>query len=68
MASLRLDHQFQYADVIAKFQSQYPVHLARHSDFYFVTLAASAATRHIVSREVIEAVGPEGMIVNVSRA
>lgn len=45
-----------------------PVELARHSDFLFVTLAASAATRHIVSREVIEALGPEGMLINISRA
>jgi lactate dehydrogenase-like 2-hydroxyacid dehydrogenase len=47
---------------------QDPVALARHADFLFVTLAASAATRGIVSGEVIAAVGPEGMIVNVSRA
>jgi lactate dehydrogenase-like 2-hydroxyacid dehydrogenase len=45
-----------------------PVDLAHHADFLFVTLAASAATRHIVSRQVIEAVGPNGMIINVSRA
>lgn len=45
-----------------------PLELARHADFLFVTLAASAQTRHIVSREVIEAVGPEGMIINISRA
>ena len=45
-----------------------PVELARHSDFLFVTLAASAATRHIVSKEVIEALGPEGMLINISRA
>ncbi|MDQ0455828.1 2-hydroxyacid dehydrogenase [Rhizobium paknamense] len=45
-----------------------PVELARQSDFFFVTLAASAATRHIVSRQVIEALGPEGMLINVSRA
>jgi lactate dehydrogenase-like 2-hydroxyacid dehydrogenase len=44
------------------------VDLARHADFLFVTLAASADTRHIVNAEVIEAVGPEGMIINVSRA
>lgn len=42
--------------------------LARHSDFLFVTLAASAETRHVVNREIIEAVGPEGMIINISRA
>ncbi|CAN7417426.1 2-hydroxyacid dehydrogenase [Neorhizobium sp. LjRoot104] len=45
-----------------------PVELARRSDFLFVTLAASAATRHIVSKEVIEALGPEGMLINISRA
>ena len=45
-----------------------PVALAQHADFLFVTLAASAATRHIVNRDVIEAVGPEGMIINISRA
>jgi len=45
-----------------------PVALAHHVDVLFVTLAASAATRHIVNRDVIEAVGREGMIVNISRA
>jgi Lactate dehydrogenase and related dehydrogenases len=44
------------------------VELARHSDFLFVTLAASAETRHIVSKDVIEALGPEGMLINISRA
>jgi lactate dehydrogenase-like 2-hydroxyacid dehydrogenase len=42
--------------------------LAEHSDFFFVTLAASAETRHIVNRDVIEAVGPDGMVINISRA
>ncbi|MBW9114608.1 2-hydroxyacid dehydrogenase [Rhizobium cauense] len=45
-----------------------PVALAERSDFLFVTLAASAATRHIVSRDVITALGPEGMLINISRA
>lgn len=44
------------------------VELAGRSDILFVTLAASAATRHIVNREVIEALGPEGVLINVSRA
>lgn len=68
------DLQIAYTDVAAKdyapdwtFVSD-PVELARQSDFLFVTLAASAQTRHIVNREVIEAVGPEGMIINISRA
>lgn len=45
-----------------------PVALAQHADFFFVTLAASAQTRHIVNAELIKAVGPEGMVINVSRA
>jgi lactate dehydrogenase-like 2-hydroxyacid dehydrogenase len=63
-----------YSDVAAKdYASRWkfissPVELAKHSEFFFVTLAASAATRHIVNREVFDAVGPEGMIINISRA
>ena len=45
-----------------------PVELARSSDFYFVALAATAQTRHIVGAKVIEALGPKGMIINISRA
>lgn len=45
-----------------------PVALAERSDFLFVTLAASTVTRHIVGREVIAALGPEGMLINISRA
>ena len=45
-----------------------PVALAAQSDFLFVTLAASAATRHIVNAKVIEALGPDGMLINISRA
>ncbi len=45
-----------------------PMALAAHADFLFVTLAASAETRHIVNKGLIAAVGPEGMIINISRA
>lgn len=45
-----------------------PVQLAEKSDFLFVALAALAKTRHIVSRDVIAALGPDGMLINVSRA
>lgn len=68
------DMDIAYSDVEAKpYASEWefvadPVALAERSDFLFVTLAASAATRHIVGREVIAALGPEGMLVNISRA
>lgn len=45
-----------------------PVALAARSDFLFVTLSASAETRHIVNAEVIAALGPQGMLINISRA
>ncbi|SCW47007.1 Lactate dehydrogenase [Rhizobium mongolense subsp. loessense] len=68
------DMQIAYSDVAPKdFAADWefvadPVALAARSDFLFVTLAASAATRHIVGREVIAALGGEGMLVNISRA
>ena len=45
-----------------------PVDLARLAFFLFVTLAVSAVPRHIVSKDVIAALGPEGMLINISRA
>ena len=63
-----------YSDVSAKdYASEWaymedPIALARHADFLFVTLAASAETHHIVDQKLIEAVGSEGMIINISRA
>ncbi|MCQ1836003.1 2-hydroxyacid dehydrogenase [Neorhizobium galegae] len=68
------DMDIAYSDVAAKPYAEGmtfiadPVELARRSDFLFVTLAASAATRHIVSKNVIAALGPEGMLINISRA
>ncbi|MFN3847673.1 MAG: 2-hydroxyacid dehydrogenase [Paracoccaceae bacterium] len=68
------DMQIAYSDVAAKDYARDwqfvadPVALAAQSDFLFVTLAASAATRHIVSTAVIDALGPQGMLINISRA
>lgn len=45
-----------------------PVALAARSDFLFVTALANAETRHIVSADVIRALGPKGMLINISRA
>lgn len=68
------DMEIAYSDVGPKFFAEGmefiadPVKLAERSDFLFVTLAASADTRHIVGREVIAALGAEGMLINISRA
>lgn len=44
------------------------VSLAERSDFLFVTLTGGAATRNVVNRAVIDALGPQGTLINVSRA
>jgi lactate dehydrogenase-like 2-hydroxyacid dehydrogenase len=68
------DMDIAYSDVAPKpYASEWefvadPVALAQRSDFVFVTLAASVATRHIVGHEVIAALGSEGMLINISRA
>ena len=68
------DMDIAYTDISAKdYAKQWtymedPMDLAKHSDCLFVTLAASAETRHIVNADLINAVGPDGMIINVSRA
>lgn len=43
------------------------VALARASDFLAVTMAGGEATRGIINRAVLEALGPEGILVNVAR-
>lgn len=42
--------------------------LAERSDFLFVTLTGGPATRHVVNKSVIDALGPDGSLINVSRA
>lgn len=73
LAGFDLDIAYSSASGPREFARQWefiadPVGLAARSDFLFVTLAASAATRHIVSAKVIEALGPNGMLINISRA
>ena len=66
--------EIAYTDVATKYYAHEwtfmkdAVALAAHSDFLFVTLAASPETRHIVNADVLEALGPTGMIINISRA
>lgn len=43
------------------------VELARRSDFFMVACTGGEATRHLVSAEVIDAIGPDGTLVNISR-
>jgi len=43
------------------------VELARQSDFLMVACKGGPATRHLVSAEVMRALGPEGTLINVAR-
>ncbi|KAA5605314.1 2-hydroxyacid dehydrogenase [Roseospira marina] len=45
-----------------------PVALAQRADVLFVTLTGGAATRGIVGRDVLHALGPSGLLVNIARA
>lgn len=44
-----------------------PVSLAKAVDFLFIALVGGAETEKYVSKEVIDALGPRGVIVNISR-
>ena len=44
-----------------------PVELARHCDFLVAACPGGEATRGLVSAAVIEALGPEGVFVNIAR-
>lgn len=43
------------------------VEMARQSDVLIVITPGGSATRHLVSREVLEALGPDGILINVAR-
>jgi lactate dehydrogenase-like 2-hydroxyacid dehydrogenase len=45
-----------------------PVALAERSDVLIVTALANAETRHLVNAKVLQALGPQGLLINISRA
>ena len=45
-----------------------PRALAERSEYLFVTTTGGTATTHIVDEHVLTALGPEGMLINISRA
>ena len=44
-----------------------PLALARGSDFYVVACKGGPDTRHLVNAAVIDAIGPDGTLINVAR-
>ncbi|MEM7442815.1 MAG: 2-hydroxyacid dehydrogenase [Pseudomonadota bacterium] len=66
------DMQISYADLNRRDDLPYThvdnvVDLARGSDFLIVTVAGGSGTAKIVNAEVLEALGPSGMLINISR-
>lgn len=49
-----------------RFEPSLPA-LAQWADFLVLTVAASPATHHLVNAEVLRALGPQGLLVNVAR-
>ncbi|UCI19211.1 2-hydroxyacid dehydrogenase [Mesorhizobium sp. B2-1-8] len=43
------------------------VELARTSEFLIVTLAGGDSTKHIINAAVLAALGPDGIVINISR-
>jgi lactate dehydrogenase-like 2-hydroxyacid dehydrogenase len=45
-----------------------PLALAEQSDFLLIATPGGAATRHLIGRQALTALGPQGFIVNIARA
>lgn len=43
------------------------VDLAQRADFLVLTLPGGAATRHIINADVLQALGPQGYLINIAR-
>ena len=56
----------QVADCAYRFEPELAA-LARDSDFLVLAASATAATQNIVDRAVLDALGPSGILINVSR-
>lgn len=57
--SFRIDAPYTYVDSLLE--------LARRVDFLIVAAPGGEQTHHLVNREVLDALGPEGILVNVGR-
>jgi hydroxypyruvate reductase len=67
-----MNMQISYVDVVSNPEFAYRkcadiIELARDNDFFVITASASTATRKLVNKDVLEAIGPEGTLVNVAR-
>ncbi|QOZ48720.1 2-hydroxyacid dehydrogenase [Bradyrhizobium sp. CCBAU 53340] len=66
------DCEIRYFDVVRRADLPYAfvpnlVELARRAEFLIVTLAGGESTKAIVNASVLDALGPDGILINVSR-
>lgn len=45
-----------------------PTELARASDFLIIATPGGLGTKHLINRQVLDALGPKGFLVNIARA
>jgi hydroxypyruvate reductase len=60
-------HSRRPAEGVAFVHEPSLVKLAQWSDFLMIVVSGGASTRHLISKEIIDALGPKGYLVNVSR-
>ncbi len=63
---VRYHDLIQYPNVSYEYESSLPA-LAAWADFLVVACQGGPATRHLVSAQVIYALGPEGILINIAR-
>lgn len=64
--TIRYHNRTRRADVAYEYEDS-PAALAAASDFLVIACPGGPATRHLVNREVLKALGPKGYVVNVGR-
>jgi lactate dehydrogenase-like 2-hydroxyacid dehydrogenase len=60
-------HSRQVRDDVDYTYCSTPVELARASDFLILATPGGAGTRHLIDRQVLDALGPHGFLVNIAR-
>jgi lactate dehydrogenase-like 2-hydroxyacid dehydrogenase len=63
---LRYHNRRPLADTAIAYEASLP-ELARWSDFLVVIVPGGAATHHLIDAAVLEALGPDGFLINVAR-
>ena len=66
------DMEIMYYDIVPKTNMPYRrmpslIDLAKNSDFFFVACFGGPTTRKLIDEEVLRAIGPKGILINMAR-